>query len=82
MDMENALKHNDVKAVQDLLGRGADVNSRDHYGQTALMLAAHAGHRRIVETLFAHRANFATGVDSYFHMGTQLHNPIRGKPEK
>lgn len=55
-DWENAIKHNDLHAVHDLLGRGEDVNSRDRYGQTALMLAAHAGHRRIVEILIAHRA--------------------------
>jgi ankyrin repeat protein len=33
------------------------VNARDRYGQTALMRAAHAGHREIVEILIAHRAD-------------------------
>lgn len=55
-DWENALKHNDIQTVQDLLERGADVNGLDRYGQTALMLATQAGHSRIVETLIAHRA--------------------------
>lgn len=53
---EDAVKSNDVHVVLDLLGRGADVNALDRYGQTALMLAAHAGHREAVETLIAHRA--------------------------
>lgn len=54
---EDAIKRGDVQMVLDLLGRGSDVNARDRYGQTALMLAAHAGHREVVETLIAHRAD-------------------------
>jgi ankyrin repeat protein len=48
---EAAVTQGDVEAVRALLGSGADVNARDRYGQTALMLAAHHGHRGIVETL-------------------------------
>src|SRR5512136_1395484 len=54
---EEAIKGGNVQIVLDSLGRGADVNARDRYGQTALMLAAHAGYRAIVEILIAHRAN-------------------------
>lgn len=54
---ENAIRRGDVQIVRDFLGRGTDVDTRDRHGQTALMLAAHAGHREIVETLIAHRAN-------------------------
>ncbi len=54
---ENAIKRGDVRTVLDLLGRGTDVDARDRHGQTGLMLAAHAGHRDVVETLIAHRAN-------------------------
>jgi uncharacterized protein len=54
---EDAIKRGDVQAALDLLGRGTDVDARDRHGQTALMLAAHAGHRQVVETLIAHRAN-------------------------
>ena len=54
---EEAIKRGDIQIVLDLLGRGTDVEARDRYGQTALMLAAHAGHREVVETLIAHRAN-------------------------
>ena len=53
---EDAIKRGDVQIVLDLLERGADVDARDRYGQTGLMLAAHAGHREVVETLIAHRA--------------------------
>jgi uncharacterized protein len=54
---EDAIKRGDVQIVFDLLGRGTDVDARDRYGQTALMLAAHAGYREVVQTLIAHRAN-------------------------
>jgi len=54
---EDAIKRGDVQIVFDLLGRGTDVDARDRYGQTGLMLAAHAGHREVVEILIAHRAN-------------------------
>ena len=39
---EEAIKRGDVQIVHELLGRGTDVDARDRYGQTALMLAAHA----------------------------------------
>jgi len=54
---ENAVKRGDIHTVRDLVGRGMDVNARDCYGQTALMLAAHAGHLEIVETLITQRAD-------------------------
>ncbi len=54
---EDAITHGDVTTVCDLLERGVDVDARDRYGQTALMLAAHAGHGQVVEILIAHRAN-------------------------
>jgi ankyrin repeat protein len=56
-DWEDAIKRGEVQHVRDLLGRSTDVDARDRHGQTALMLAAHAGHREVVEALIAHRAN-------------------------
>jgi len=54
---ENAIRCGDVQIVLDLIERGADLNGLDRYGQTALMLAAHAGHRELVEILIARRAD-------------------------
>ena len=54
---EDAVRRGDLPFVLDLLRRGADVDARDRHGQTALMLAAHAGHREVAEALIGHRAN-------------------------
>jgi len=54
---ERALQDGDVEAVRELLRSGANVNTRDRYGQTALMLAAHRGSREIVELLIASGAD-------------------------
>ena len=53
----DAIERGDAAAVRDLLDRGADVDLRDRYGQTGLMLAAHAGQQDLVATLIEHRAN-------------------------
>ena len=50
---EDAIERGDHDAVRELLRRGADVDARDRYGQTALMRAARAGHRELVEVLVA-----------------------------
>src|ERR1700730_3424573 len=54
---EDAIKRGDSQMVLDLLRRGTNADARDCYGQTALMLAAHAGHRDVVETLIAYGAD-------------------------
>ncbi len=55
--LEGAVRRGDVEMVREQLRSGADVNSRDRYGQTALMLAAHSGNLEMVETLVAHGAD-------------------------
>lgn len=54
---ETAVQRADLQQIHLLLAEGAPVDARDHHGQTALMLAAHAGHRELVETLLSHRAD-------------------------
>ena len=39
-----------------LLAQGADVSAKDHEGFTALMRAALAGHREVVQVLLAQGA--------------------------
>ena len=57
---EDAVNRGDVQDVRNLLDQGADIDARNRHGQTALMLAAHAGHREVVAVLVAHRANLNT----------------------
>lgn len=52
---EDAIRRGDVRLVLELLGHHA--NTRNRYGQTALMLAAQFGHCEIAEVLIAHRAD-------------------------
>jgi len=54
---EDAVRRNDIEAVRDLLSRDIDPNARDRYGQTGLMLAAHAGHLAAVQLLIDSGAN-------------------------
>jgi uncharacterized protein len=57
---EDAIKRGDIQGGRVLLDRGTDINARDRHGQTALMLAAHAGHCQVVEMLIAHRPDLNT----------------------
>ncbi|MGH9861256.1 MAG: ankyrin repeat domain-containing protein, partial [Candidatus Acidiferrales bacterium] len=56
-EFERAATAGDVPALEAQLAAGADVNAKDRYGQTALMLAAHRGHLVAVEALLRHRGN-------------------------
>lgn len=78
-DWEDAIKRGDVPTVRELLERGVDVDARDRYGQTALMLAAHAGHREVVETLIAHRADL--NVTAKFGLSALMLAIVAGHPE-
>jgi uncharacterized protein len=55
--LERAARAGDVSGVESELTAGADVDSIDRHGQTALMLAAHNGHLVLVECLVRHGAN-------------------------
>jgi ankyrin repeat protein len=48
---KGAITSGDLETVKRLLRAGVDVNARDRYGQTGLMLAAHHGQAEIVEEL-------------------------------
>ncbi|XP_051138233.1 E3 ubiquitin-protein ligase XBAT33-like [Andrographis paniculata] len=61
--------HNEIVAL--LLENGADVNSRNYCGQTALMQACRYGHWEVVQTLLLFRCN-VTRAD-YLNGRTALH---------
>jgi uncharacterized protein len=52
-----AIKRGHAVAIRKLFHRGAHVDARDRYGQTGLILAAHAGHRDLVAVLIEHGAD-------------------------
>lgn len=76
---EEAVTRGDVLTVRALLERGVAVDARDRYGQTALMLAAHAGHHQVVESLIAHSANL--NVTAKFGLSALMLAVVAGHPE-
>jgi ankyrin repeat protein len=50
-DWQRALEAGDVDALSALLAKGADVNARDRYGQTSLMVAVIHGRLEVVRWL-------------------------------
>ena len=50
---KRAVQAGDAEAVRRLLQSGTDLDARDRYGQTGLMLAAHRGHGDVVDVLIA-----------------------------
>ncbi|KAK8583500.1 hypothetical protein V6N13_108858 [Hibiscus sabdariffa] len=65
----SAKAHNEIVTL--LLDNGADVNSRNYCGQTALMQACRYGHWEVVQTLLLSRCN-VTRAD-YLSGRTALH---------
>ncbi|MCF8198815.1 MAG: ankyrin repeat domain-containing protein [Sulfuritalea sp.] len=53
----SAAGNNDTATVQELLGRGMDVNTADREGTTLLMTAARNGNIKMMKTLLSSRAN-------------------------
>lgn len=45
------MSHGDVEGVDEMLRAGIDVDARNRYGQTALMIAAQRGYEAIVDAL-------------------------------
>jgi len=76
---ENAIANGDGDAARDLLRRGIDADARDRHGQTALMLAAHAGHREVVAALVEHGA--ALDVTAKFGLSALMLAVVAGHAE-
>lgn len=60
-----AVRKGDVAAVTGLLDKGADVNAKFRYGQTALFKAAERGHAEVVKLLLARGAD-VTVKDTFY----------------
>jgi len=69
-DLWAAAKKGDAKAVETVLGKGADVNAKTAYGVTALHFAADKGHAEVVKVLLQHKAD--VNVKDKFYNFTPL----------
>ena len=57
VDIHQAAKDGNTKAVKQHLAAGADVNAKDDVGKTPLHWTAYYGHKEIVELLIAKGAD-------------------------
>ena len=55
-DWRKAALEGDLAVIDSLLREGIDIDSKDRYGQTALMLAARHGHEQMVQLLLKKEA--------------------------
>jgi len=76
---ERAVLAADHETVRALLHSGADVNARDRFGQTALMLAAHHGHAALVGLLIEHGADL--NVRAKYGLSALMLSVIAGHTE-
>jgi len=72
-----AVRKGDVAGVTAALDRGADVNAKFRYGQTALFKAAERGNAEITKILLAHGAE--VNVKDTFYQATPTSWAIDGK---
>jgi outer membrane protein assembly factor BamB len=66
-DLWTAARKGDAVAVRALLEKGVDVNTKTHYGATALWFAAYKGHLDIARVLLEHRAD-VNAADSVWEL--------------
>lgn len=78
-DWQEAITQGDLATVRRRLWQGADVNARDRYGQTGLMLASLAGQVELVAVLLAHGAEL--DVTAKFGLSALMLAIIAKQPE-
>ena len=59
-EWEEAVHRADLKKIASLIHAGVDINDKDGFGQTGLMLAARNGHLELVRLLVEHDAGLDT----------------------
>src|SRR5262249_38889741 len=50
-ELWSAARSGDLKAIEDALAKGVNVNAKTHYGASALWFAAYKGHAPVVQLL-------------------------------
>ena len=76
---EDAVERGAAGEIRDLLERGADPDTRDRYGQTALMRAALHGHAELVEVLIG--AGAALDVTAKYGLSALMLAAVNGREE-
>ncbi|MDH4063533.1 MAG: ankyrin repeat domain-containing protein [Acidobacteriota bacterium] len=79
LDWERASRDGDISTLSRMIRAGHDINARDGYGQTALMRAAHAGHREAVSWLIAQGADL--NHTSKFRLSALMLAVVAGRPQ-
>ena len=79
-ELLKAAKNGDLQTVTNYISKGADVNSKDYFGATALMSAAYRGFTEIVKILIEHGADVnARDHDGNTALDKTPLNPQNGK---
>jgi ankyrin repeat protein len=78
-DWKAATKHADLEKVRRLVENGADINSKDQYGQTALMNAAHRGQVELVHLLIENGADL--NITAKYNLSALMLSLIAGHPD-
>ena len=68
-EWRRAALEGDLAVIDGLLHEGIDIDSKDRYGQTALMLAARHGHEQVVQLLLGKEAD---GGPKHLKAGTKV----------
>jgi ankyrin repeat protein len=79
LEWDRAVHSGDVDQVRHLIREGVDINSRDRYGQTALMIAARNGQSSLVQFLVDHSADL--NHTAKYHLTALMLAVVNGHPE-
>ena len=78
-EWEQAIRRGDLDAMQDLIGRGESIDSKDRHGQTALMIGAMRGQTDLVAFLVERQA--ALNITAKYNLTALMLATINNHPE-
>ncbi len=78
----NAVEHNDISEIKSFLAQGIDVKRKNEDGWAALHVAAHHGHKAVVELLIKFGADVNQKIQSYWALHRTHWTPVEMAIEK